>query len=118
MVPSRNIQGGFKFMILITMKNITRKSWYIIPMPDKFIYRLNILVKYKQEILVFTYNKGRLIGDGDFDITVVDGGGDENEVQLKIENDNDLAYQENQEDFHHDNKYQTIQFLSKYNWGP
>ena len=105
-------------MILITMKNITRKSWYIIPMPDKVIYRLNILVKYKQEILVFTYNKGRLIGDGDFDITVVDGGGDENEVQLKIENDNDLDYQENQEDFHHDNKYQTIQFLSKYNWGP
>ena len=76
MGPSGNIQGGFKFMRLRSMKNITRRSWDMILMPATVIERVNILGKDQQELLVFTDCKGRIIGDGDVDIKGVDG--DEN----------------------------------------
>ena len=76
------------------MKNIARRYWDIIAMPDKVIDRVNILGKYQQELLVFSYCKVRLIAYGDVEITVVDGGGYENYSPLKIENENDLGYQE------------------------
>ena len=41
MGPIVNTQGGFKFMRLRSMKNITRLSWYIIPMPDIVVYWVN-----------------------------------------------------------------------------
>ena len=53
MGTSVNIQGGFKFMILRSMKNITRQYWYIILMPDTVIDRVNLLRKYQKELLVF-----------------------------------------------------------------
>ena len=48
------------------------------PMPDKVIYRVNILGRYKQELLLFNYRKGQLIGYCDVDITGVDGDRDAN----------------------------------------
>ena len=62
-------------------------------MPDMFIDQVNLLIKDQQELLVFTYCKGRIIGDGDVDLTGVDGDGGENEAPLKIENWNYLYYQ-------------------------
>ena len=75
------------------MKNITKRSWDIIPMPDTVIDWVNILGKYQQYLLVFTYCKVRIIGDGNVGLTGVDGDGDENWSPLKIENENDLDYQ-------------------------
>ena len=94
MVPSENIQGGFKFMSLSSMKNITRKSWDMTLMPDTVIDRFNLLGKDQPEILAFSDRKGRLIADGDVELTGVDG--DEKEASLKIENENDIDYQEDQ----------------------
>ena len=54
----------------------------MILMPDTIIYRVNILVKDQQELLVFTDHKGRLIGDRDMNLTVVDVEGDKNETSL------------------------------------
>ena len=82
------------------MENITRQFWDMIRMPDTGIDRVNILVKYQQELLVFTSHKGRLIGDGDVDLTGVDGDGDENEAPLKVEDKNDLYNQKDQEMIH------------------
>ena len=53
-------------------------------MPDKVIDRVVILGKYKQEQLVLTDHKGQIIGDGDANLTRVDGDGDENETPIKI----------------------------------
>ena len=66
-------------MIMRSMKNITRRSWDMTPMPDTVIGRVNILGKYQQELLVFTDSKGKLIGDGDVELTGVNEDGDENE---------------------------------------
>ena len=43
MGPSGNIQGGFKFMRLRSMKNITRRSWDMIPMTDTVIDWVKLL---------------------------------------------------------------------------
>ena len=64
------------------MKKINRRSWYMMPMPDTFIYRFNILEQYQPDLLVFAYRKGWIIGDSDVDPTGVDRGGDENEVPI------------------------------------
>ena len=81
------------------MKNITRQSWDMVPMPDKVIERVNILGKYQPDLLVFTDGKGRIIVGGDVDLTGVEGDENENQAPLKIENENDLDYQEDQEEF-------------------
>ena len=86
-------------MSLMSMKNITRKYLYIIPMRDKSIDWVNILGKYQQEILVFTDCKGQPILDDDVKLTGVDGEGGENEALLKIESENYLNYQEYQYEF-------------------
>ena len=64
--------------------------------------------KNQQELLVFIDRKGQLIGYGDVDLTGLDGGGDKNEAPIKIENENDLDYQDNQEDIHPYQEEQTI----------
>ena len=56
-------------MILRSMKRITRRSWDMIPMTDTVIDWVELIKKYQQELLVFTDIKGKLIGDGDVDIT-------------------------------------------------
>jgi hypothetical protein len=61
--PSGNVQGGFKFMSLQTMKKIVRRSWDSIPMPDTVIARVNKLGKDEPEQFIFTDRSGRLIGD-------------------------------------------------------
>ena len=43
MVSEGNKQGGLKFMTLGSMKNVVRRSWYEIPMPDTLIARVNAL---------------------------------------------------------------------------
>ena len=55
-------------------------------MPDIVIDRVNLLGNHQQQILVFTDNKGRLIGDDDIDLTGVGGDGDKNKAPLKIKN--------------------------------
>ena len=71
MGSSRIMQGGFKFMILRSVKNITRKYWDMIPKLDTVIYRFHLLGKYQPEILVFTDSKDQLIVDGGVDLTGV-----------------------------------------------
>ena len=56
--------------------------------------------------MVSTNHKGQLIGDGDDNITGVDGDGDENEAPINIENENHLDYQE---EFHPNQEDETIQ---------
>ena len=80
MGPSGNIQGGFKFMILRSMKNITRQSWDIIPKDDIVIDRVNLLGKEQPEIFIFTNIRDQLIRDDDVKITGVDG--DEKEAPI------------------------------------
>ena len=46
MGPSWNIQGGFMFMSLRSMENITRRSWDMILMSNTAIDWVNISVKY------------------------------------------------------------------------
>ena len=65
-------------MSLRSMRNITRRSWDIILMPDIAIDRVNLLGKYQQYLLLFTYCRVRIIGYGDVEITGVDGDGGEN----------------------------------------
>ena len=72
----------------------------MITMPDTGIDWVDQLGKYQQELLVFTDCKGRIIGDGYVDLTVLNRGGDEHEAPLKIENENNLNYQEDQEEVH------------------
>ena len=73
MGPSGNKQGGFYFMSLRSCKRITRYAWDELPMPDTVIDRINELGKGQPELLTFTDRKGRLIGDGDVELTGVDG---------------------------------------------
>ena len=110
---SVNTQGGFKFMILGLMKNIIRRSWNMILMPDTFIDRVNILGKYQQYILIFTNHNGRLIGDGDVELIGVDGYGNETESPLKNWNKNNLNDQEDLEEVHPEQEDQTIQQIFK-----
>ena len=55
-------------------------------MSDTIIYWVNLLVTYQKELLVFTDHKGELIGDGNVDLTCLDGGRYESEAKLKIKN--------------------------------
>ena len=57
-------------MSLNSEKNITRRSWYTIPMPDTFIARVNELDCNEPHQFIFTYRRGSPIGD--IDITGVD----------------------------------------------
>ena len=82
-------------------------------MLDTVIEEVNLLGEYQSEQSVFTDRKVRLIGDGDVDLTRVDG--DENESPLiKIENvDDNIDYQE---DIQPKQEDQTIQQPVKSNW--
>ena len=57
MVPNGNKQGVFKFMTLVSTKNVTRQSWDEIPMPDTVIYRVNALVQGQHNDLEFLDSK-------------------------------------------------------------
>ena len=96
-------------MRMRSMKDVTRRSWNIIPKTDTVIDWVNLLGKNQQDLLVFSDRKGRLIWYGDVDTTGVDGGGDENKAPLKIENENNLDYQEDQEEIHPEQEDQPIQ---------
>ena len=60
----------------------------MIPMPDTFIDRFHLLVKYQPELLIFNDSKVRLIWDGDLEITGVDWNKNEAPL-LKTDNEND-----------------------------
>jgi hypothetical protein len=64
--PSGNIQGGFKFMALNSVKKIVRRSWDAIPMPDLVIDRVHALGRDQPQHMTFTDRHGRLIGDVEF----------------------------------------------------
>ena len=75
-------------------------------MSDTVIYWFNLLRKYQPELFVFTNRKVWPIGDSYVNHTGIDGGkdendrdGDENKAPRKIENQNDLKYQEDKEAF-------------------
>ena len=72
MVPSGNMQGGLEFIILRSIKKITRQFWDKILITDTFIDRVNLLGKYQPEILLFTDHKVQLIIYGGVEITLVD----------------------------------------------
>jgi hypothetical protein len=78
--PSGNVQGGYKFMSLNSMKKIVRRSWDAIPMPDTVIARVNELGRDEPEQFVFTDRSGRQIGD--IELPGVDG--DENETPHEL----------------------------------
>ena len=61
--PSGNLQGGFKFMALSTGKKIVRRGWYVIPVPDTLITRVNALGSDQPEQFIFTDRRVRPIGD-------------------------------------------------------
>jgi hypothetical protein len=50
-------------MDLNSGKKISRHSWYVIPMPDIVIDRVNALGHYQPQHMTFTDRHGRLIGD-------------------------------------------------------
>ena len=81
MEPSRNVQGGFKFMILSSKINLTSPSWNMIPMPETVIDRVSLLGNYQPKILIFADHKGLLIGYGGVDLTGVDG--DEGKMKMR-----------------------------------
>ena len=58
-----NTQGGLKFMSLHSAKNITRRNWDKIPMPDTAIARVNELAKGEPGHFIFTDRKGHIIVD-------------------------------------------------------
>ena len=62
MGPSRNMQGGFKFTTLGSMKKVVRQSWDEIPMPDTVIVWVNALGQGQPTDLEFLYFKKRPIG--------------------------------------------------------
>jgi hypothetical protein len=61
--PRGNLQGGFKFMALNTVKKIVRRSWDVIIMPDLAIDRVNALGRDRPQQMTFTDRHGRLIVD-------------------------------------------------------
>jgi len=61
--PTRNVQGGFWFMSLITGKRITRYSWDALPMPNTGIDHVNQLGRDQPEHFIFTNCHGNPIGD-------------------------------------------------------
>jgi hypothetical protein len=64
-------------MALNSGKNIVRRSWDVIPMPDVVINRVNELVKDQPSLMTFTDRHGRLIGD--IEISGVDSTKDEDD---------------------------------------
>ena len=90
------------------MKNITRRYWDIIPIPDTFIDWVNILGKNQQDLLVFADCKEQIIGDGDVELIGVDGYGNETESPLKNCNKNNLNDQEDLEEVHPEQEDQNI----------
>jgi hypothetical protein len=60
--PSGNIQGGFKFMALNTIKKTMRRSWDVIPISDVVITPVNALVSDQPRQMTFTNRYGCLIG--------------------------------------------------------
>ena len=59
--------------------------------------------------MIFTDRNGWILGDSDFELTVVDEHWDENEAPLKIENENNIDYQKDHEEFHPNQEDQPIQ---------
>ena len=62
LVPSGNLQCGYKFMALNSGKKIIRRNWYLIPMLDKVIACVNTLVSNQPKLFAFIDRHGRLIG--------------------------------------------------------
>jgi hypothetical protein len=75
--PSRNLQGGFKFMVLNSGKKIVHRSWDVIPMPDLVIDRVNASGIDQHQQITFTDRHGRLIGDIEIPGVGDDGDNDE-----------------------------------------
>ena len=63
------MQGRFKFMSLKSTKDITRRSWDMIPMTDTVIDRVNLFGKYQPKLLLFTDHRGQLIVDSYVNLT-------------------------------------------------
>jgi hypothetical protein len=64
-------------MALKSGKNIVRRSWDVIPLPDVVINRVNELGKDQPRLMTFTDRHGRLIGD--IEIPGVDSTEDEDD---------------------------------------
>ena len=73
--PSGNKQGGFRFMSLNSAKNVTRRIWDTIPMPDTVITRVNEIAYNEPYQFIFADRRGLPIVDDA--ITVVDRDADD-----------------------------------------
>ena len=72
MCPRGNKQGGFNFMTLGSMKNVAKRSWDAILMPDIIIAQLNARSQRQPNNLDFIGCRKHPIVD--LNITVVDSG--------------------------------------------
>ena len=63
--PSGNVQGAHKFLLLTTMKVITRRAWNLLPMPTGVIERVHMIARDQPSLLTFTDLQGHEIGDTD-----------------------------------------------------
>jgi hypothetical protein len=58
-----NLKGGFKCMAFNSGKKIVHRSWYVIPMPDIVIDRVNAFGCDQPQHMILTDRHGHLIGD-------------------------------------------------------
>ena len=61
--PSGNVQGGHKFLSLLTGKVVTRRAWTALPTPQAIIDRVHILARGQPSLPIFTDRQGNPIGD-------------------------------------------------------
>ena len=83
-------------MALNSGKKIVQCNWYLIPIPDRVIARVNTLGRNQPNILTFTDRHGRLIGDvetpgvgansdeGEAEFPVVDAELEEQEMEMTV----------------------------------
>ena len=55
LVPTGNLQGGYKILNLQTGKKITRRNWTHLPMPTEVIKRVNQLGKEQNQPTLLTF---------------------------------------------------------------
>jgi hypothetical protein len=61
--PSGNVQGGHKFLSLLTGKVVTRRAWTALPTLQAIIDRVHVMARGQPSLLIFTDLQGNPIGD-------------------------------------------------------
>ena len=61
--PSGNVQGGHKFLSLLTGKVVTRRAWTALPTPQAIIDQVHMMARGQPSLPIFTDRQGNPIGD-------------------------------------------------------